>query len=241
VETYPATVFNHLDREWERLLASRQLDLALTRWRATGNHLDDFEQVGQLLGLLEDRDADPERQSEILLALLRQAPHDRLAARLILQRFVPALKSIAGWDQPMRQTDWAAMVVSAAHEVIVTYPVDRRPSRVAANIVWDVRKRMYASLAEHRRWQDELSAASESDDRALEPDVAESFEAVDLLRWAATRSRLPRDVAELIVLTRSAGFQLEELAAGCGVPSSRLRQRRWRSEQRMREALATAI
>lgn len=237
MDTYPPTVFNQLDREWEHLLSGGQLDRALARWRPFDDRLADFGCIGELLGLLEDKDADPERQSEVLLALLRLASTDELAARLVLQRFVPPLKSIAGWKQPLRQVDWAAMVVAAAYEVIVTYPVARRPRRVAANIVWDVRKRMYAALSEHRRSQAELSVG-EPEDVALAPDVAESVEAADLLRWAAAHSRVPRDVARVIVLTRTVGFQLEELAAARGVPSSRLRQRRWRSEQRMREALA---
>lgn len=237
METYPATVFNHLDREWKQLLATRQLDRALDRWRALDGHLGDFNDVGELLALLSDREVDPDRQSEVLLALLRQAPDDQLAARLILQRFIPALKSIAGWKQPIRQDDWAGMIVATAFEVIATYPVDRRPSRVAANIVWDVRKGMYATLSEHRRWQVELSCP---DFDECVPDVAEAFEAADLLRWAAARCSVPRDVARLIFLTRTVGFRLDEVAAGYGVPSSRLRQRRWRSERRMREALEAA-
>jgi len=238
MDTYPPTIFNHLDLEWEHLLAGRQLERALARWRGVEAPLREFRRVRDLLDLLEDQTADPERQSEVLLALLRLAPTDELAARLTLQRFIPPLKSIAGWKQPLCQTDWAAMVVSAAHEVIVTYPVDRRPRRVAANIVWDVRKRMYAALTDHRRWMEELSLGEPDEDAVVAPDIAEQFEAADLLLWAASRCQVPREVARLIVLTRGAGFQIEELAAHRSVPSARLRQRRWRSEQRMREALS---
>lgn len=237
METYPPTIFNHLDREWEHLLRGRRLDKALARWRDVDETLGEFRRVGDLLALLEDQDGDPERQSEVLLALLRLAREEELAGRLILQRFVPPLKSIAGWKQPLRQTEWATMVVSAAYEVIATYPVDRRPRRVAANIVWDVRKRMYAALTEHRRWQDELTLGEPSEDALIAPDIAEQYEAADLLRWAAARCQVPRDIARLIVLTRGAGFQVEEIAAHRAVPSTRLRQRRWRCEQRMREAL----
>lgn len=238
MDTNQPTIFNHLDCDWEHLLAGRRLDRALAGWRDGQEALHGFRRLRDLLALLEDQSADPERQSEVLLALLRLAPNDQLAARLVLQRFIPPLKSIAGWKQPLAQTDWAAMVVSAAHEVIVTYPVDRRPRRVAANIVWDVRKRMYAALSDHRRWMDELSLGEPDEDAVVVPDIADQLEAADLLRWAASRCQLPRDIAHLIVLTREAGFQVEELAAFRAVPSARLRQRRWRCEQRMREALA---
>ena len=239
METYPPTIFNHLDREWEHLLAGRRLDRALARWRNVEETLGEFRRIRELLALLEDQDGDPERQSEVLLALLRLAATDELAARLILQRFIPPLKSIAGWKQPLRQTDWAAMIVSAAHEVIVTYPVERRARRVAANIVWDVRKRMYAALTEHRHWMEELRLGEPEEDVLIVPDIAERYEAADLLRWAAQRCQVPCDVARVIALTRGAGFQVEELALHQAVPSARLRQRRWRSEQRMREAIAT--
>jgi len=238
METYPPTIFNQLDHEWGHLLTGRRLDRALARWHTVEEPLSGFGRIRDLLDLLEDQAADPERQSEVLLALLRLAPSDELAARLVLQRFIPPLKSIAGWKQPLRQTDWAAMVVSAAHEVIVTYPVERRPRRVAANIVWDVRKRMYTALTEQRRWMQELSVGEPDEDALVVPDIAERYEAADLLEWAASRCRVPREIAQLIVLTRSVGFQIEELAEHRSVPSARLRQRRWRCEQRIREALA---
>jgi len=239
METYPPTIFNHLDREWEHLLSGRRLDRALVRWRDAQEPLAGFRDVRELLDLLENQAADPERQSEVLLALLLLAPTDELAARLVLQRFIPPLKSIAGWKQPLRQTDWAAMIVSAAHEVIVTYPVARRTRRVAANIVWDVRKRMYTALTQQRRWMEELRLGEPEEDTLVVPDIAERYEAADLLRWAAHLCEVPCDVARVIVLTRGAGFQVEELAQHQAVPSARLRQRRWRSEQRIREAIAT--
>lgn len=239
MDRHPPTVFTHLELEWEHLVASRRLDRALVNWQADNAELAEFCDIDHLIELLADHDASPERQSEVLLALLRLAPNDPLAARLVLERFIAPLRTMAGWKQPFPQEDWAASVVSAAFEVIVTYPIERRPARVAANIVWDVRKRLYASLADHRRWERELSVG-DTEDRVGAGDVGDGAEAADLLRWAATRSGMPRDVVKLIVLTRAVGVPVEEVAARCGVPSSRLRQRRWRSEQRMREVLATA-
>lgn len=237
--TYPVTVFDHLDQEWDRLLRSGALGLALAGWRCHDERLYEFSTIEALLELLADASEEPELQSRILLALLCLAHTDRLAARLVLQRFIPALKLIAGWRHPLPQSDWAAQTVSAAFEVIVTYPVERRPSRVAANIVCDVRKHMYAVLAEYRRCQAELTGEQPSDVEAVR-DPAEAVEAVEVLRWAAHRSRLGCDAASLIVLTRLAGYSLVEVAAAGGVPSPRMRQRRWRSEQRLRDLLSAS-
>ncbi len=236
---YPVTVFDQLDFEWERLSASVELDQALESWTRLDERLGEFSDVDELLELLADPSAQPERQSTVLLALLYLARTDRLAARLVLQRFIPALKRMAGWDHPLPQDDWVTQVVSTAFEVIVTYPLERRPQRVAANIVCDVRKRLCAALANYRRGQAELACHRPACVEVV-ADPAEAVEAAQLVRWAAKHSRLARDTAHLIGLTRVAGYSLEELSAASGVPSSRLRQRRWRGERRMRHLLASA-
>lgn len=236
------TVFAHLDREWDHLIRGHRLRDVVARWREVETGLATFDDVHDLLTFLADRKADPGHQSEVLLALLRLAPKDDVAARLVLQRFLPSFKTVAGWEQPWPQVDWAAMVVSTAHEVIVTYPIERRPRRVAANIVWDVRKRMYAVLTDHRHRMIELplSDPRPREDARPDTDVAERFENADLLRWAAQECDLPRDVARLMVLTRVGGYEVKEIAERCDVPSARLRQRRWRCERRMREVLTAA-
>lgn len=240
MDPFEPTVFHHLELEWEHLRTGRRLERALDRWCTADERLARFGCLADLLAVLEGDTVGPEVQSEVLLALLGLVKGgDELAGRLVLQRFIPPLKAIAGWRQPLDQVDWAAMVVSAGYEVIATYPIERRPHRVAGNIVWDVRKRMYATLREHRRCMAELSTREAEPDAAVEPDVADRHEAADLLRWAADHCQIPREVAWLILLTRAAGFQVEELAERRAVPSARLRQRRWRCEQRMREAMAS--
>ncbi len=236
---YPVTAFDQLDDEWERLLASGELDRALECWTRLDERLGQFSSVGELLKLLADSSAEPERQSAVLLSLLYLARTDRQAGRLVLQRFMPALKRMAGWDHPLPQADWVAQVVSTAFEVIVSYPLERRPQRVAANIVCDVRKRLYAVLTNYRWGQAELTCRRPAYVEVV-ADPAEMVEAAQLLRWAAKRSRLARDTAQLIGLTRVAGYSLEELSATSGVPSSRLRQRRWRGERRLRHLLSSA-
>ena len=233
------TLFDHLEREWNQLLTRGELDAALERWRERDDRLQPFTSIEALLALLTDREAEPQWQSDALLALLSAARTDRLAARLVLQRFIPPLKLIACWRQPFPKADWIAQIVSATFEVIVTYPVEHRRVRVAANIVWDVRKRMDAALAEHRRWQAEL-LVDEREVLEAAPDPADSVIASQLLRWAGRRSHVAPDVADVIVLTRLAGYSLEEAATIAGVPSARLRQRRWRGEQRIRALLAPA-
>lgn len=234
-----STVFYQLDLEWGRLRDSGRLERALCRWRHTDARLAGLASIEELVGLLADRAADPERQSEVLLALMSVGRSDELALRVVLQRFVPALKSIAGWRRPMCQCEWSGEVVSAGFEVIATYPVERRTSSVAANIVWGVRRRMSSLLAVQQRWRDEIMDDSDASVVAV-AGHAERVEQAELLRWAADQVGLGRNAGQLIALTRGNGFEVKELAASAGVPSARLRQRRFRDERRLRQVLVAA-
>src|SRR5690606_27329120 len=145
-----------------------------------------------------------------------------------------AMKLIAGWEHPVDRVEWAATIVSSAWETITTYPIERRPTRVAGNIAWDIRKRMYAELREQRRWQAELVDTT-PEERSGVARFVDRLEAVDVLSRASRAAGLSPEDEAVIVLTRVAGVQVKELAACWGVPSSRLRERRLRWECRLRE------
>lgn len=230
------TIFDDLDREWERMLGAGVLDRALARWGRSEPRLAEFPGTPWMFEFLEDPHGDPGDQSAVLLSLLTVARDDRLAALVVLQRMAPALKRIAAWQHPFTQNEWDCHIVAEAYEVIATYPIERRPSKVAANIVMDVRKRASAILSKHLSSQGELGLEPFVGE-TVTPDPAEEVEATSLIEWGRRRTGVPADVAELIVLTRVLGFTVKELAQRLGVPTARLRRRRWDAEQRMREVL----
>jgi hypothetical protein len=59
-------------------------------------------------------------------------------------------------------------------------------------------------------------------------DGTERFD--DLIEWVRRHGRVREDVAQLVVMTRTAGVSVEELAAAQDVESQTLRQRRLRAE-----------
>lgn len=232
---YPDTIIDELDHEWRRLVASGSLDRALKRWGDQDDRLRAFPSAAELMSFLKHPLTSAPSQDDVLVALLTIGRRDRLACRLVLQRFVPALNRMVAWDQPFAVAEWACHVVAEAFEVVATYPVEQRPRRVAANVVMDVRKRLYVLLADHRTSQEELG--SQPFGGMTAPDPAERVEVAQLIDWGRRQTKLPPDVAELIVSTRVLGFTVKELAHRLGVPSARLRQRISRGEQRFREVL----
>lgn len=235
------SLIDQLEADWERLRTTGRLEEVLPRWRAWEPALD-FPAVDEMVSCLADADGDPARQDAVLLALLRLGPAEPLARQLVLYRFLPALKRLVGWWSPNQghsTADWVGLVVSTAWEVIATYPVEARPQKVAANLVWDIRKRLLSILAADRRHAADLTGAGAVPSRAaVAPGPTGAVETAELLRWAIEEGLADEGTVRLIVLSRLGGLPVKDLAGRAGVPPARLRQRRYRTERRLRQALA---
>lgn len=255
--SHGASLVDELEREWERLESGGEVDAALGRWRQSEPALG-FATVADLISYLADATVDDEGHDRVLAALLGLAGVEPLAVRLVLQRFLPACKRMIGWPEARQRLGvdvWLGLVVSTAFEVIVTYPLQRRPTRIAANIVCDVRKRLFAALAEERgavsRLVDRDQSKPEGDEavghsrlRPRRPPLEEwgaaecsTVEACDLLRRAIRQGHVTAGAAHLIVLSRVGGVPLEQIARDSGRGGTTLRQRRHRAERRLREVL----
>jgi len=87
----------------------------------------------------------------LLWRLVKIARTDDLAARIVMQRILPPVMAIIRRryrveNQPIN--DVATLVISHAWEVIRTYPYERRPRKVASNLVRDTE---YQAFVRHRR------------------------------------------------------------------------------------------
>ena len=86
-------------------------------------------------------------EERVLARLVALARHDDLAARIVLQRLLPGLLSIARrWGR--RHGDGVEMVafddlVADAWEVIRTFPVERRSDQLAARLLRDAEYRAF--------------------------------------------------------------------------------------------------
>lgn len=136
-------VLRQLDREWKEIGGDGRS--ALRRWATRDPLLGQFTNVGALVDKVNERGR-TEESDALLLALLRQAPLDDLAARTVLQAMMPAVKNLTAKFSTCGAwcaDETAAVVVAAMWERIRSYPVDRRPRKVAANLTLDTRQRVW--------------------------------------------------------------------------------------------------
>lgn len=138
-------VLRQLDREWERIADSVAGRRAIRRWGAEELLFDGVRSLGALVERINERGHVVESDA-ILLVLLRHATEDDLAARTVLQAMMPAVKNLTAkfstcgaWSPE----ETAAVVVAAMWERIRSYPVDRRPRKVSANLTLDTRQRVW--------------------------------------------------------------------------------------------------
>lgn len=217
----------HLTGSWRQGGAGRRLAAALRGWSDSDPALRRFDSTEELFRFLRtDPSAD---RDDVFCALLRRAKQDQLAGLVVLEAVLPGLKRLAGqllFDGSDRDEVWSLLLANV-WEQITSYPVERRPRRVAANLLLDTRKR---TLAERDRIREQ----------ARRPEAWEAIApaglggSVDLLLdRAAEAGAISRDEAELILATRIDGRPLAEVGAEFGVSYQALLMRRIRAEKRL--------
>jgi hypothetical protein len=224
-----SAIEDELDAGWRHLTASSAARDALARWN------DETRLAGA--GSLDELLATPRRGYETadsLIALTRRAASDAVAAQCVLLAMTPGLVRLAARTQPdPTRDDSDAELIALSWERIVTYPCDRRPCRVAANILADTRKR-YRSL--HR--VDERIGLLERVDVETSPPCDYFIDTDDqpvhqlLLRGVQSAILRPHE-AELIWETRICERPDDQAAADRRLSLRAMRQRRRRAESRL--------
>lgn len=223
-----ADAVSALEREWNAH-SSAFLSRHLRVWTEREPVLAGFATVQELVGSLRARRGDYERESAILAALVREARADPLAGRVVLQALLPGLKRLAGrllFEADEREELWSLLLAHLWAE-IRRYPVERRPHRVAANLLLDAAHATLAELGKERR----LRAQAPE----LAPVSAEAEEQEEVVLARAVRAgALSRAEALLILRSRVEGVPLVQIAAEEDAGYDALRIRRRRAELRLR-------
>jgi hypothetical protein len=236
----PPTLFVALAADWARIERSQATLAALRRWQDCEPALAGLATMADLVAEVEQRGC-PARSDAMLAVLARLAADDDLAARTLLQLLLPGAKALCRrlwWlgDQEER----AAAVVGALYERIRTYPWQRRPARIAANLLADTGQQLRRA-ARHRLAEvplPELAEEALPDSRAGSASEA-TEELVELLGWAATSGALSRAQVRLIGQTRVADTPFHELGRLEGLGAHTIRRRRQRAERQLAAALAS--
>lgn len=234
-----------LEREWETLARGR-LRLELWKWAVREPALARFESPDGLIGFLWDRGAAPVEKDRVLAALLRLARSESLAGRMVLQAMLPGLKALAGVllkrrpdhaGEPAleREELWQVLFVSML-ERIKTYPLARRPGRIAANLVLDVKHATLAELQRARGAYRELPR-DEPLEPAAEPSLFSAADVEEPLGRAVAAKAISQADADLLVWVDVDGVSLREAAERLGISYNAAKIRR----QRARRSLAVFL
>lgn len=225
------TVFTLLDREWQHLGTSRPARQQLRLWSITSPCLAQYADPAALVSDANRR-GDPIRSDRILAALTPHATAaDDLAGRTLLQALLPGLKALTRRYHPIGAAhghDTASLVVAYAWQHICTYPHDRRPIRVAANIVSDTHQRLHRLV--NRPAVRLVPLELLDHEPAAEPGGDDLH---DWLEHAVDHGVLSVDDARLIAATRLGHCTIAELAPRFDCEPATLRRRRNRAETRL--------
>jgi hypothetical protein len=204
-------VITALEAEWSHISHNRTATTRLRDVRRTAGDAKDLAGVEAYV-----RNATPPDADQVLLILVThvvETPDPRtakLAARVLLQLLLPGTRKLARkWWALGDHDERTAAAVAAVYHHIRTYPLIRRPGRVAANILMDanydlsrlVPKTITTPLADPTVLRAPATA---------EPHPAEALAGV--LVDAIADGTITRPDAELIARTRIAGETIHTLA-----------------------------
>jgi len=219
----------NLDRDWRRLLRG-VLPERLRAWARGEPALAAFPEPARLIAFLRS-DAPAALKDAVLRPLLRLARDEPLAARVVLEALAPGLTRLAErviFDERDRDELWA-LILGQAWRQIRSYPLERRPSKIAANLILETRRAALAEFTRDRHRRRDLPP------RPLGERVAAPASAdVDtLLARAVAAGAISADEAQLILRTRIDEVPLRQLAAKQDVAYHTLNVRRLRAERRL--------
>ena len=221
-----STVFELLERDWARLAASRG---AARQVRAACRLASYARTLGELEAYV--RRASHEQADAVLIALVAQAIEGHeLAARVLLQLLLPGTRNLARrWWALGDDDERAAAAVAAVYRRIRNYPLERRPGRVAANVLMDAAHELRAAVpaANVELWADPTIHQPAH----VEPSPDPASELATVLTDAVRASIITPADAHLIAQTRIAGHRVQDLATNTTARPRTLWDRRHRAER----------
>jgi DNA-directed RNA polymerase specialized sigma24 family protein len=217
-----------LGSTWRQGAAGARLNTRLRAWSADEPSLVRFTGSAERLFRFLRSEPSAERD-RVFCALLRQARRDELAALVLLEALLPGLKSLLGriLVDTRESDELLAVLLKNTWEQIATYPLERRPQRVAANLLLDIRKKTLQELGHQRRTASEQPLTR----REAAATIGADIEAP--LRRAVGVGALSDTEAELILQSRVDRRPLAEIAAELGLAYVTVYKRRAKAERRL--------
>ena len=222
------TVFTQLDREWAAMTRQRSTAIDLAEACALASVATPTDLVQAV------RRAGPEQADAVLASLARRSRDGSdTAARALLQLLLPGTCRLAArWWALGSAEERAAAAVAAVFDRIRRYPIDRRPSKIAANVLLDANQDL--ARAARKVSADRQRTAPTEPGRLIGRRAEEALSAADELRDviddAVAAGQVPAKWAALIVATHIEGDDLPSIARRTGTPIRTLQWRRRTAE-----------
>jgi DNA-directed RNA polymerase specialized sigma24 family protein len=189
-----------------------------------------------------DRSVDPVAADRVVGELVRLAPVEPLAARVLLQRLLGPLVSISVRRTRTHPADREPLLddlVATAWEAIMSFPIGRRPFRVAGNLCRDIE--YSCCVAPTRRVGESRRAPlTAADDVVVDargrPDVHAIDQLTELLREIGPRHLGPGE--RLLLGALLSDEPVEEVARHLDCAPRTVRWRRQRLVESLRDVAA---
>jgi hypothetical protein len=236
---FTASLGSRLDAEWSRVATSPVAATTLAAWHRVEPVLVGYHDFEALREVVHDR-ADLERSDHVLAALVRLAAvtchDDPDAAWLVVQLLKPGaihlagrLAQLVGGHAASEQLVFAELTIRVRE-----YPWQRRPRRIAANLLLDCRQRI---VRDHRRRRPELPVDQFIDSEGAVPDPLDEPMAARHLLWLAQRRGiLTRLEVALLTAFYLDDTPIDQLTDVFGWSRTTLFALRATAERRLREA-----
>jgi len=213
--THPAgsaPLVRKLVTEWGTISAQPRTLRLINRWDLPGGPINHLDEV--LLRAGYGIDTTYENCDAF------RAAHDELAARIVLQRILPPLIAIAGRRGHIVNGGFNTAfneILGQAWILIRQYPVERRPAKIASNLVRDTEYFAFVRNARLKRlevesWNDDADEKFVAEeDNFIEPNV----ELAQIIHDAVKRGI--RSAPLQLIMRLSSGETVEDIAAEAGV------------------------
>jgi DNA-directed RNA polymerase specialized sigma24 family protein len=207
-----------LVQEWSALSIAPSTLRRVNGWGLPGKRVANLDEVLIRAGFgLEATDSVGD---QYLFKLVIRAANDELATRIVLQRLLPPLISIAarrgklargGFDEALTDT------VAQAWIQIRTYPIEKRPIKIASNLVRD--SEYFAFVRDSRLKQLAVAWGDDAIDMIPTPETQlnSEDEIVNLLAEASKWNLGPRSLSVLQQLADGKSFRTIASDAGVNI------------------------
>ena len=231
------SVARRLNDEWRRLATSSAFRAHLRQWPVELARHEDGEQLLAATG--RDGGLPTVEADQLLAVLIALARHDELAARVVLQRVIPGLINAAvrrTSGRPGERQQLFDDLVATAWLVIRAFPIDRRPAKIAVNVLRDAeyvtcvrphRLRSAGELPDDFAGAERRLAPTGLDGRPLDHRPP-ATELAGVFRLGAASGVCRRDLAMLAAASLE-GWPAAEVAAHFDVTTRTVRNRRART------------